>query len=110
MKTAVSILIALIVAIPVYLCAANQGAEKIILDGGASGKVNFAHRQHQNNLGDCKVCHTLFPQEKNAISQMRKKGSLKKREAMNQCVNCHKDLKKQSKPSGPVSCRGCHIK
>ena len=41
----------------------NKGEAQITLDGGKNGPVPFPHRAHQTALGDCKICHELFPQE-----------------------------------------------
>jgi hypothetical protein len=89
----------------------NQGAEKIELDGGKRGNVLFPHRQHQKNLGDCQICHSVFPQEPGAIEKLKTQGTLKKRYVMNKlCTKCHRAKKKAGQPSGPTSCAKCHIK
>ena len=95
----------------VSLAVENPGAEKIELDGGQRGKVPFPHRQHQKNLGDCQICHSVFPQESGAIEKLKKQGTLKKKYVMNKlCTKCHREKKKAGQPSGPTSCAKCHIK
>ena len=93
------------------LATENQGAEKIELDGGQRGNVHFPHRQHQKNLGDCKICHTVFPQEPGAIAKLKAQGKLKKKHVMNKlCTKCHREKKKAGQKSGPTTCTKCHIK
>jgi hypothetical protein len=73
----------------------NQGAENIVLEGSKRGKVHFPHRQHQKNLGDCQICHSIFPQEPGAIRKLKAQGVLKKKYVMNKlCTKCHKKMKK----------------
>ena len=89
----------------------NQGAEKIELDGGKRGKVPFPHRRHQKNLGDCQICHSIFPQEPGAIQELQAQGKLKKKYVMNKlCNKCHKEKIIAGQQSGPITCSKCHIK
>ncbi|MBT8368485.1 MAG: cytochrome c family protein [Deltaproteobacteria bacterium] len=98
-------------SIAVSLAIENQGAEKIELEGGKRGKVPFPHRQHQKNLGDCQICHSIFPQEPGAIQELKAQGTLKKKYVMNKlCTKCHKEKKKAGQQSGPTTCKKCHIK
>jgi len=94
------------------LAIVNQGAEKITIDGGKKGNVEFPHREHQETLEQkCKTCHDLFPQESGIIRDLKNKGKLQKKQVMNKkCLNCHKQRKKAGKDAGPVKCKGCHIK
>ena len=97
--------------IAVSLATENQGAENIKLEGGKRGKVAFPHRQHQKNLGDCQICHAVFPQESGAIRKLKSQGKLKKKYVMNKlCTKCHKKTKKAGQRSGPTKCKNCHIK
>jgi len=89
----------------------NKGAAKMELDGGKRGKVPFPHHQHQENLGDCKICHTLFPQKSGSIAELQTEGKLKKKDVMNKlCTKCHKEKKKAGQKSGPTTCKKCHLK
>ena len=98
-------------SIAVSLATEDQGAENIVLDGGKRGKVTFPHRQHQKNLGDCQICHSVFPQESGVIQKLKAQGTLKKKHVMNKlCTKCHKEKKKAGQPSGPTTCTKCHIK
>ncbi len=95
----------------VTVAETKNGAEEITLDGGKKGAVWFPHREHQNNLGDCKKCHDLFPQEAGSIKKMKAGGELKKKQVMNKkCLSCHRKMKKMGTPAGPTSCKKCHQK
>ena len=97
--------------IAVSLATENQGAENIKLDGGKRGNVSFPHRQHQKNLVDCQICHSIFPQEAGAIKKLKAQGALKKKHVMNKlCTKCHREKKKAGQRSGPTTCTKCHIK
>ena len=97
--------------IAISLATENLGAENIVLEGGKRGKVPFPHRQHQKNLGDCQICHSVFPQAAGAIEKLKSDGTLKKKYVMNKlCTQCHKKTKKADQKSGPTSCVKCHIK
>ena len=98
-------------SIAVSLATENQGAVNMVLDGGKRGKVPFPHLKHQQNLGDCQICHSVFPQEPGAIQELKAQGTLKKKYVMNKrCTKCHKATKKAGQQSGPTSCVKCHIK
>ncbi|MGB5988091.1 MAG: cytochrome c3 family protein [Desulfobacterales bacterium] len=109
----------LIVAVILTCCAAmvwatdapQRGQAQIILEGGKSGKVPFPHHRHQENQADCMACHELFPQETGAVERLKAEGQLQTKQVMNKlCVKCHRELKKANQPSGPVTCKTCHIK
>ena len=89
----------------------DKGAAQIELEGGKSGAVPFPHRVHQEVLGDCKVCHELFPQETGSIEKLKASGELAKKQIMNKhCTKCHKQMKKDGQKTGPTTCKSCHIK
>lgn len=89
----------------------NKGPEEIELNGGPSGPVPFPHRAHQSKLVDCAVCHTLFPQKIGAIDALKASGELEKKQVMNKhCVKCHRQMAKAGEPTGPTTCKGCHLK
>ena len=89
----------------------NKGPEKIELDGGSRGNVPFPHRQHQENLGDCKICHSVFPQKAGIIKELKSEGKLKEKYVMNKlCTKCHKERNKTGQKSGPTTCKQCHVK
>jgi len=91
--------------------AVSQGPEQITIFGGSRGKVPFPHAQHQARLKDCTICHSLFPQEADAMKKMKEQGALKPKKVMNlQCIRCHKADRKAGQPHGPVTCNTCHIK
>ena len=89
----------------------NKGAEQITLEGGDRGVVHFPHQRHQSKLGDCKICHDLFPQEQGAIERLKKEGQLIAKQIMNKhCIKCHKAKKQAVQTAGPVTCSKCHQK
>ena len=89
----------------------NKGAESIEIDGGTRGKVPFPHHQHQKNLGDCTICHSVFPQKPGSIEELKAEGKLKKKHVMNKlCTKCHKEMKIAGRKTGPLTCAKCHIK
>jgi len=95
----------------VGLAVENKGAEKIQIDGGSRGAVPFTHRDHQERLGDCNVCHAMFPQEPQSLARFKENGQLKPKDVMNKlCVKCHKAEKKAGNKTGPTTCSKCHIR
>jgi len=93
------------------LAASNKGASDIQIDGGSRGEVPFPHHAHQERLGDCNVCHAVFPQEPQSLNKLKAAGQLKPKEVMNkQCVKCHRAEKKAGNKSGPTTCSQCHIR
>lgn len=110
------ILVAVILSLTggaIVLSLANQdmGPIDIELQGGARGNVPFPHHRHQETLGECDLCHTVFPQKTGSIEELKAKGELKKKYVMNKlCTKCHKERKKAGEPSGPTTCSKCHIK
>ncbi len=89
----------------------NKGSAEITLPGGSRGPVPFPHHQHQDNLVDCQICHSLYPQKAGIIEEFKAAGTLKKKQVMNkQCTKCHKQTKKEGLKSGPTTCAKCHIK
>ena len=89
----------------------NKGAENIIIKGGKRGNVHFPHRQHQERIKDCQICHTKFPQKAGSIEALKAEGKLKKKSVMNKlCTKCHRQKKKAGQKSGPTTCKKCHIK
>ena len=89
----------------------HQGGEHIRLSGGNSGDVSFPHWVHQKAIPDCMHCHVLFPQGKNAIGTSKTSGLLKNKQVMDDlCLRCHRQLKKENRETGPVSCKACHKK
>ena len=89
----------------------NKGAANMDLNGGKRGNVPFPHHQHQENLGDCNICHSVFPQKSGSIAELKAEGKLKKKYVMNKlCTKCHKERKKAGEKSGPTTCKKCHVK
>ena len=93
------------------LAMENRGAEKISLDGGSRGNISFPHALHQDRLGDCEVCHKLFPKEKGSIEKLKSEGRLAKKQIMNTlCIKCHNAKAREGQPSGPRVCSKCHVR
>jgi hypothetical protein len=89
----------------------KKGAESITIDGASKGNVEFPHKEHQDELKECMLCHDTFPQELGVIKKMKTNKELQRKQVMNDvCLKCHKDFKKQGKEHGPTSCNGCHSK
>jgi hypothetical protein len=89
----------------------NKGAAELVLAGGPTGQVPFPHRAHQEALGDCRICHELFPQEQGAIERLKASGELQAKQIMNKhCTKCHRQFKQEGKKTGPTSCKACHVK
>jgi hypothetical protein len=89
----------------------NKGAAEIKLANGKRGPVPFPHRRHQDKLGDCDICHSVFPQKAGIIEELKAQGKLKKKHVMNKlCNKCHRQRKKEGIKAGPTTCAKCHIK
>ena len=92
MKIVIATLVLTLVSAGIVLA---EGPENIALPA-KMGTVTFPHKQHQERLKDCKICH--------------EKGSGKiegfgKDFAHKTCKGCHAD-----KGTGPTKCTECHKK
>lgn len=93
----------------VFIAAAqNKGAAEMVLNGGRTGNVTFPHSRHQSALGDCNICHDLFPQEKGSIVALKESGKLKNKAVMKNCQSCHRKMAREKQKTGPTGCRACH--
>ena len=89
----------------------NRGAAEINLPGGTKGLVQFPHHRHQDKLGDCEICHSVFPQKAGIIGELKAQGKLEKKQVMNKlCIKCHRQKKIEGVKAGPTTCAKCHIK
>jgi hypothetical protein len=104
------ILVAGFILVSTLLWAQNKGAGQIILSGGNAGNVTFKHQLHQDSLGDCNLCHNLFPQIPGIVQKHKEEGKLENKKVMNQCQKCHREKTNAGLKTGPVTCKGCHIK
>jgi nitrate reductase cytochrome c-type subunit len=110
-RKAVVVLLLLLAGAWHVSAAENKGAAMITLDGGQRGAVQFPHQRHQAKLGDCNLCHDLFPKQPGAIARLIKEGQLKPKQVMNQrCIKCHRAEKRAGHKAGPVICSKCHHK
>ncbi len=89
----------------------SNGPATIEIYGGKRGKIDFPHRAHQERLGDCQRCHSLFPKQHDALKNLKKAGKLSSKKVMNKlCIKCHKAEKRAGRPSGPTTCSKCHTR
>ena len=110
-KLSVTLMCAVLLFAAIGIAVENKGAKELELPGGVRGNVMFPHHRHQNALGDCNICHTLFPQARGSIEKLKVGGKLKKKHVMNTlCTKCHRERIKAGKNSGPISCSTCHHK
>lgn len=110
-KTLLIFIIAVFFMTTLGIAIENKGTNDKDLFGGQNGKVPFPHRLHQNKLGGCNDCHSVFPREQGAIENMKKTGTLQAKEVMNKlCIKCHKAEKQAGNKSGPLTCSKCHVK
>ena len=110
-KLFVTLMLAALLFTTIGIAVENKGAKELELPGGVRGNVLFPHHRHQDTLGNCDICHTLFPQVRGSIEQLKAGGKLKKKHVMNTlCTKCHRERIKAGKTSGPISCSTCHHK
>ncbi len=89
----------------------NEGAKNIKLDGGKKGDIDFPHHLHQNTIGDCNACHSVFPKTAGIIKDLKEQKKLKKKQVMKKtCIKCHKEKKNAGEKAGPTKCSQCHVK
>jgi Cytochrome c7 and related cytochrome c len=87
----------------------NRGAKTILIFGGKMRDVHFPHQRHQDTLGDCDVCHDLFPKKSGSIQELKDRGILEKKLIMQKhCIDCHRKMKSAGRNTGPTSCARCH--
>ncbi len=79
----------------------------------------FSHSKHAYDCVEChhmgevtqpctdSGCHDLFVA---ATPEDRKDIRFFEKAFHDQCIGCHRDLRKEEKPTGPVACTGCHPK
>jgi hypothetical protein len=86
------------------------GAMDIEIGGGEKGNIHFPHRRHQESLGDCNICHSLFKQEPWSIEDSKARGELVKKQIMNSlCLRCHRAESEKGNKSAPTTCSKCHM-
>jgi uncharacterized membrane protein len=112
MRKILTVMLVALFALPLAALAHEErGAENMELYGGKRGKVPFPHHLHQDVLGNCKVCHSVFPKKAGSIEAMKASGELKSKRVMNgQCTKCHKTTIKNGGKAGPTKCNDCHVK
>ncbi len=99
--------------------AGPAGDLKITKAEGAAKKpaVNYNHEKHTAAVPDCKTCHHTWKGEGNPEKCSKCHGAKKdgkklsiKNALHKSCKDCHKNLKKAGKKTGPTSCKACHKK
>ena len=98
--------------------ACPVGDLKVTKADGATKKppVNYNHTKHSAVAPDCKSCHHTWkdgtPKKCSECHKAKKDGkALGSKKALHKaCKDCHKDMKKAGKKTGPTSCKGCHVK
>lgn len=86
--------------------------------------VAFPHSKHA--AVECQKCHHTMDKDGGKAKKCTSSGchdSLEFKDAANakdkklvevafhtQCIECHKDMKKENKPAGPTACGKCHTK
>ncbi|MDG4476726.1 cytochrome c3 family protein [Thiovibrio frasassiensis] len=90
--------------------AEAKGASSIVLNGGSLGSVTFNHGRHQGMFPDCQPCHAFFPKESQVVDKMKGAGKLQRKDVMNMCKKCHKELADKGRKTGPTNCKECHKK
>jgi hypothetical protein len=76
--------------------------------------VQFPHKKHADTLKNCKKCHHTWKEgekvKKCVECHTKDSKVIAKKAFHNSCRNCHRDLKKAGKPTGPTLCTKCHAK
>ena len=86
--------------------------------------VTLTHKKHAEDYRiACADCHHLYEDGKNLFKEggsvqkcsechdaQKSEGNVKKLMLAyhDNCMGCHKELKKQAKETGPTTCSGCH--
>ena len=87
-----------------------SGAMDIQIAGGEKGNIHFPHLRHQEILGDCNICHSLFKQEPRSIKASKARGEVEKKQIMNTlCLKCHRAENEKGNKSAPTTCSKCHM-
>ena len=77
-------------------------------------EAQFSHKKHADTLKDCKKCHHTWKEGekvKKCVECHTKDSKVNAYKAFHTtCRNCHRDLKKAGKETGPTSCTKCHPK
>ncbi|MFZ3207809.1 MAG: cytochrome c7 [Geobacteraceae bacterium] len=89
------IIVAMALTLICAVAAMAAGPETITLPA-KNGNITFHHKQHQEKLKECKLCHEKAP---------GKIEGLGKDWAHKTCKGCHEEKK-----AGPTKCGDCHKK
>jgi hypothetical protein len=107
----------------VSILVATDVPEDMKIKSGAyekhkKGPVPFSHKKHIDKKVGCKDCHHMLKEGETVQKcsachdASESKGKVKKLMLAyhKTCKNCHMDLKKAGKDTGPVKCNDCHEK
>ncbi len=76
--------------------------------------IQFTHKKHADTLKDCKVCHHKWKKGekvKKCVDCHTTDSKVTAYKAFHtNCKNCHRDMKKAGKATGPTICTKCHPK
>jgi hypothetical protein len=76
--------------------------------------IEFAHKKHADAVKDCVKCHHTTKAGAKVQKCVDCHSKLTKVTAYkafhNSCKNCHRDMKKAGKATGPTACTKCHPK
>jgi len=119
-------LLAIVLILAAFVSPAFSQDPMISLNHKEMGKherpvVSFNHEKHAAKI-DCMKCHHDYDAYMNnrggdgqpcgtchEVAAKQEMPSLK--DAFHgQCKRCHENMMAQKKPSGPVTCGGCHVK
>ena len=89
-------IIAAVVVVLMFAATALAAGPEVITLPAKMGTVTFQHKQHQDRLKDCKICHEKGP---------GKIAGFGKDFAHKTCKGCH-----ETKKQGPTKCGECHKK
>ena len=121
MKRWFILMIAVVFVAGGVLSIAIAQADKVTIDNTYPKKlknpVTLPHKAHADKIALCTECHHTWKKEASKTPQKcaechkaddkGEKGL--KRSYHKLCMDCHKGLKKQEKPTGPTTkCSGCH--
>jgi len=109
-KSIVSVLFTVLCVAAIGFAEQKRGASNIMIEAGGFRDVVFPHQAHQEVIEECNACHDLFPKSPRAIADLKSAGTLEKKQVMDQCRKCHREMKEAGAKTGPLQCGGCHVK
>ena len=113
-KKTLAALIGILVLVA-FTAAMYDAPETITLKGKKKGDVVLTHKKHADAIGKCTECHHEIDGKENPNKACRschdENHKFKPMKAFhNNCLGCHKKLKKEGNTAAPTKCNGCHAK